>query len=61
MNVGDLVEFTHPHAQDIGIVISIQDNAWRQQCVHVMWSIEGFIESIAVDSEHLRLVTKLRN
>lgn len=58
IDVGDLVEFTHPHARDVGIVVRIAENDWRQRCAHVLWSLDPFIESLSVDSEHLKLIRK---
>jgi hypothetical protein len=61
LGTGDLVEFTHPHARDVGIVIrTIEKDDYRRQCVHVLWSSEPFIESLAADSEHLKLLNKAK-
>ena len=61
IDVGDLVEFTHPHAKDVGIVIRIKDDEWRRRCVHVLWSVDSFVESLAIDSEHLNLIRKVKD
>ena len=59
VGVGDLVEYTHPHARDIGIVVGITTiGISGRREASVMWSIEQFTERLSVGNEHLKLIQK---
>ena len=61
MNVGDLVLFTHPHARDVGIILSIERVSNRREPIaSVMWSVEQFTEAVSIENEHLKLVQDIQ-